>query len=301
MFFFRRQRQPYDHGRHPMDTLEDKVAVITGAGSGIGRAIALELAASGAHVVAADIRPDAATRVAGELHALGVRALPMATDVADPAAVAALADRAFEAFGRVDILVNNAGVTWRPFRSVFDASLADWEFILAANLRGVIHGLHAFLPRMKRQPGRKHIVNTASILSHVPLAGHMPYSASKAAVASLSESLAEELAPHGFGVTILCPGFVHTQVTQNSQQLRDAAGLPPTPPFEPYENPLTQRLAADIIEAPEVGVMVRNAILDDALYVHTRAIPPDLLETLHQRRFGPQTLGRAGGRARREP
>jgi len=275
-----------------METLKDKVAVITGAGSGIGLAIATALAQAGTHVVAADIRESAAQQAAETLRKLGVRALPVTTDVTDANAVAALADEAYRAFGRVDVLVNNAGVTWRPFRSVLDATLADWKFILDANVWGVIHGLHTFLPRMKAQGGDKHIVNCASILSHVPLAGHTPYSASKAAVASLSESMAEELAPHGFGVTILCPGFVRTQVTENSQRLRDAAGMAPPPPFQPYENPLTARLAAQMIDAPEVGVMVRNAILDNALVVHTRAIPQDLLDQLRHRRYGPQTLGR---------
>jgi NAD(P)-dependent dehydrogenase (short-subunit alcohol dehydrogenase family) len=276
-----------------MKNLSGKIAVVTGAGSGIGRSIAIALAARGAHVVVADIQPASAAAVRDELLAMGARAIAVTVDVARRESVVELADEAWRAFDRVDILCNNAGVSWRPFRTVLEATMEDWNFILGVNLWGVVHGLDVFLPRMRGQAGEKHIVNTASLGGLLPLAGHTPYSASKAAVAFISESIAQELASEGFGVTVLCPGFVHTNVRANSDALRPAEERAENRNFTPFENPLLGRLALTAMQPDAVGTMVCNAILDGTLYLNTQPVPADIVEERMRTMFGPQTVGRA--------
>ena len=272
-----------------MKTLEDKVAVVTGGGSGIGRSIALALADAGAHVVVVDIQMAMAEAVAEQVRARRVRSLAVACDVSVAAQVQAMADRCDAEFGRVDILCNNAGITWRPFRGVADATLDDWRHILGVNLWGVLHGLHAFLPRMRQQAGEKHIVNTASLAGLMPMSGNAPYSSSKAAVVSVSEALAIELAAEGFGVTIFCPGQVPTQLRANSALLHGDAA-PRT--FDRVPVPLMKRSAQFALDSVEpVGAMVCKAILANTLYLHTRAIPSDLLAERIHLQYGPQTVG----------
>jgi len=276
-----------------MKNLEQKVAVVTGAGSGIGRSIAIALATHGAQLVVADIQEASAAEVRDELIAQGARAIAVSVDVAQRQSVVEMADAALSAFGRVDVLCNNADVSWRPSRTVLEATMEDWNFILGVNLWGVVHGLDVFLPRMRMQPGEKHIVNTASLAGLLPLAGHAPYSASKAAVTSLSESISQELASEGFGVTVLCPGFVHTNVTTNSDKLRPAPERAENRQFSPFENPLLKRLALTAMEPEAVGRMVCTAILEGTLYLNTDVVPADLVQERMQTLFGSQTVGRA--------
>jgi NAD(P)-dependent dehydrogenase (short-subunit alcohol dehydrogenase family) len=277
-----------------MKTLKDKTAVITGAGSGIGRAIALALADAGTHIVVADIHADTAQAVADEVRSRGVRSLAVTCDVSDRASVENLAARAYAEFGAVDILCNNAGISWRPYRSIVDATLDDWRFILGINLWGVLNGLDAFLPRMRQQTGEKHIVNTASLASLFPHEGHAPYSASKAAVASLSEVIARELKPYGFGVTIVCPGAVTTNLGENTARIRSDAAPQEPRVFEPVDTPTMRRMHEFALPSAEpLGVMVRNAILDNTMYLHTNALPFDLVAERVNTWFGPQTVGRA--------
>ena len=276
-----------------MKTISGRTAVVTGGGNGLGRSIALALADRGADVAIADIRLDDARVVAEEIRSRGRRALAVEVDVADPRSVAALADRAFAEFGGVDILINNAGVNWRPLRTVIEASLEDWRFILGVNLFGVIHGLDAFLPRMRRQPGEKHIVNTASFVSVVPLAGMTPYTASKAAVAALSETMARELAQFGFGVTILCPGIVRTEFGAHSEALRGPGerGVDRTFATQ-FEDPLQPRVVAAAIGPEAIGAMVCEGILSGQLYLHTQPIDGDMIVARQYIQFGPQTQAR---------
>jgi NAD(P)-dependent dehydrogenase (short-subunit alcohol dehydrogenase family) len=275
-----------------MKTLKGKTAVVTGAGSGIGRSIAIALADAGTNVVVADLQEGAAAAVAEELRARGVRSLAVTCDVSQHASVVRLADQAYGAFGTVDVLCNNAGTSWRPFRSVLDATLEDWRHILDINLWGVIHGLDVFLPRMRKQPGEKHVVNTGSIAAIFPNEGHAPYSASKAAVVSISEVIASELAPYGFGVTALCPGSVPTNLGANTVRQRDDAASGRR--FEPVETPTMARIATFPLPSAEpVGVMVRNAILANTLYLHTNPIPYDMLAERIHTVFGSQTVGKA--------
>lgn len=187
---------------------EGSVAVITGGGGLLGRGMALTFAEAGMDVVVADLRLDAAEKVAAEVTARGRRGLAVATDVSDPAAVGRLADTAYAAFGKVNLLCNNAGGAL--LKPVWDYSIEDWNRMLGSNLMGVIHGVQVFLPRMMAQEGPRHIVNTAS-MSGVGLASlrelNAIYVTCKFAVVGLTETLAPAIAPHGIGASVLCPGM----------------------------------------------------------------------------------------------
>lgn len=191
------------------------VAVVTGAGSGIGRSTALLLARLGAKVHAADVDERAVNAVAAEIEAAGGQATAHVADVADSAAVATLAERVFAADGAVDVLHNNAGIGHAG--PVDETTLEEWQRVLGVNLMGVVHGIHHFVPRMLRQGRPGHVVNTASLAGLVPVAEMAPYATSKHAVVGLSESLNAELAPRGIRVSAVCPGFVDTSIVADAQ------------------------------------------------------------------------------------
>src|SRR5262249_28553911 len=144
-----------------MRELKDRVVVITGGASGIGRALAHRFAAEGSKIVLADIEPGALEEAAAALRAGGATVLAVATDVSRPEQVQALCDRTVAEFGRVDVVCNNAGVAVSGL--AWEHTLADWEWVLGVNLWGVIHGVRTFVPVMLRQGGEGHIVNTSSV------------------------------------------------------------------------------------------------------------------------------------------
>ncbi|MFC1402153.1 MULTISPECIES: SDR family NAD(P)-dependent oxidoreductase [Streptacidiphilus] len=202
-----------------------RVAVVTGAGSGIGRALADAFTRERMAVVLADIDTAQVEAAAQELRSAGAQVLARTVDVADPADLDRLAAAAVERFGHVDVVCNNAGVS--TFNLIQDQRLEDWRWVLGVNLWGVVHGLHSFLPVLRDQATPAHIVNTASIaglLSGVPVIG--PYAASKAAVVSVSESLRAELALAGLpiGVSVLCPSSVDTRVMESERNRPAALG-----------------------------------------------------------------------------
>jgi len=200
-----------------------KVAVVTGAASGIGRALAEAFAAEGSAVVVADLDVANADAVASGIRERGGDAIAVAVDVSDAAAVNALAAATLARFGRVDVLCNNAGVS--TFNLMRDQTLDDWRWVFNVNLWGVVNGLQTFVPIMREQGTPAHIVNTASIagiLSGIAFIG--PYSATKVAVVSISETLAQELQMESspIGVSVLCPSSVDTNVME-SERNRPAA------------------------------------------------------------------------------
>jgi NAD(P)-dependent dehydrogenase (short-subunit alcohol dehydrogenase family) len=195
-----------------------KVAVVTGAASGIGRALAEAFATAGSAVVVADLDAAAAEAVAAGIRAAGGEAEAMEVDVSDAAAVDRLAAGTVERFGRVDVLCNNAGVS--TFNLMRDQTLDDWRWVFGVNLWGVVNGLQSFVPIMRSQGTPGHIVNTASVaglLSGVAFIG--PYSATKVAVVSISETLVQELAidQTPIGVSVLCPSSVDTRVMESER------------------------------------------------------------------------------------
>lgn len=196
-----------------MRQLRDNVVVITGAGSGIGRATATAFAEQGAHVYGADLREDWLVELHRELDGRGLEFSGRVVDVRDPDALAGLAEDVFSERRRVDVLFNNAGVVVGG--PTHQLTLEDWRLAVDVNLLGVIHGIHAFLPRMIAQGGGGHIVNTASIAGLLAFPMVTPYTTTKFAIVGLSEALDMELAPHDIRVSGLCPGAVRTRVLED--------------------------------------------------------------------------------------
>jgi NAD(P)-dependent dehydrogenase (short-subunit alcohol dehydrogenase family) len=199
-----------------------QVAVVTGAASGIGAALARACAGRGMRVVLADVRPAQLAETARDLETEGADVLAVPTDVTDAAAVQALADAAFDHFGRADLVCNNAGVVG-PQRPMWEQGPEVWRWLIDVSLMGVVHGVHAFVPRLIAR-GSGHVLNTASIGGLISLPDLAPYAAAKHAVVALTETLREELrrfAP-GVGATVLCPGFVDTPLALSSEQTRPA-------------------------------------------------------------------------------
>jgi 3-oxoacyl-[acyl-carrier protein] reductase len=193
-----------------MNQLENQIAVVTGAGRGIGRAIALKFAAEGADVVCVSRTAENAGKVAGEIRALGRKAWAQALDVSDPGTVAAAADRILAECGRVDILVNNAGVTRDGL--LMRMADADWDAVLNTNLKGAFLVTRAFCRAMvKQRSGR--IINISSVIGLIGNAGQCNYAASKAGLIGFTQSTARELASRGITVNALAPGFVETDMT----------------------------------------------------------------------------------------
>lgn len=199
--------------RRALPDLTGRTAVITGAGSGIGRSLARLAAVRGAQLHLADRDGPAVEAVAQEVRASGGVATAHVVDVADATAVQRLADTVFAA-GSVDLLCNNAGIGHAG--AVVDTPLEDWSRLLEVNVMGVVHGLHAFLPRLVAQGRPAHVVNTASMAALVPVPGLVPYATTKAAVVGLSRALDAELAPTGVRVTALCPGVIDTAIVRTS-------------------------------------------------------------------------------------
>jgi len=192
-----------------MKDLKNKVALVTGAASGIGLAISLKLAQEGADVVIADLNETGLNDTAEKIHSLGKKALPVKTDISKRREVEKLCNQALKAFGRVDILINNAGVAL--YAELKDTDLKDWEWIMGINLWGQIYTLHYLLPQMIKQRSG-HIVNLASWMGLVSAPANGAYAVSKHGVVALSEALRSEVAQYNIGVTVICPGVVRTNI-----------------------------------------------------------------------------------------
>ena len=250
-----------------------KVAVITGAASGIGSGLAERFVAEGMKVVLADVEEEALAKLEAALKAKGATVLTIKTDVSNATAVENLAERTLDAFGAVHILCNNAGVVCS--RPVWEHTLADWEWVLGVNLWGVIHGIRAFVPRMLAQGDACHIVNTASILGLVGGSGEGIYKVSKHGVVVLSETLAAELAQKGANIQVhvLCPGWVRTGILDSARNrpdtLRNPAGTerPEAPSIGGSRNTRAEMEAG--LSPAEVAEHVYNAIQNGTFYIHT--------------------------------
>jgi 3-oxoacyl-[acyl-carrier protein] reductase len=203
-----------------MNPLNDKVAVVTGAAQGIGRAIAEALARRGADLVVADLNVEKAEATAKEIAAdTGQRAIAVQVDVADNASAKAMIDRAITEFGRIDILVNNAGITRDNL--IMRMKEADWDLVLNVNLKGAFNCSKAAIrPMMKQRYGR--IVNITSVSGLAGQAGQTNYSSSKAGLIGFTKALAKEVGSRNITVNAVAPGFIETDLTADlPQELKD--------------------------------------------------------------------------------
>ncbi|HVN85220.1 MAG TPA: SDR family NAD(P)-dependent oxidoreductase [Candidatus Binatia bacterium] len=198
-----------------MPSFADKVAIVTGGASGIGRALGIELVRHGARVVLADVNGDGAGSTARELSSHGT-ASAVTVDVADAASVEGMIADTLGAHGRIDYLFNNAGIALMG--DARHMTLADWNRLIDVNLRGVIHGVSAAYPIMIRQ-GFGHIVNTASLAGLVPPPGATGYAMTKHAVVGLSLALRGEAAGYGVRVSVVCPGIIDTPIKYSTRLL----------------------------------------------------------------------------------
>lgn len=246
-----------------MKICTDQVAVITGAGSGIGAALATACADRGLRVLVADIERDAAEATASRLRETGAKALAYQVDVSDSEAVHAMAEYCQQQFGGCHLLCNNAGVSIQ--KPMAEMSPADWSWLISVNTLGVAHALSAFLPAMRKQR-QGHIVNTASMAGLIPLPNFGAYSASKYAVVGMSEVLAQELKDSPLGVSVLCPGIVKTQIyhsERNRPDTVDTASHPIKTSMETdFDGPYSRQLLPE-----DIADQVLKGVEEDRLYI----------------------------------
>jgi NAD(P)-dependent dehydrogenase (short-subunit alcohol dehydrogenase family) len=238
----------------------NRVAVVTGGASGIGKAMAVAFRDLGMQVVIADIEQTALTQTAKELGVTGVH-----TDVTDPGSVQSLADTVVDRFGTCDLLLNNAGVAGTG--RLTDQTLHDWNWIIDVNLRGVIHVLHAFLPIMLANPNNTHIVNTSSIAGLGAFVS-APYTATKYAVVGISESMRHELADSTVGVSVLCPGFVNTNLAASDRNRPEHLTNADSTRRKPNKG-LLDATKLHLIEPESVAQLVVHAVANDEFWIFT--------------------------------
>ena len=197
-----------------VDGLSGRVAVVTGAASGIGRETALALARRGADLAICDVDEAGLEETAEQIRQIGCRVLQSRVDVSSAEQMRGFAERTCAEFGRVDVLVNNAGIGVGGF--FVDVPLAEWDTILGVNLKGVIHGCYFFVPRMIEAGAGGHVVNIASMAGYVASPGMAAYTTTKFGVVGFSEALRAELAARGIGVTVVCPGVINTPIVRSA-------------------------------------------------------------------------------------
>jgi NAD(P)-dependent dehydrogenase (short-subunit alcohol dehydrogenase family) len=262
-----------------MKDFQGKVAVVTGAASGIGRALAEKSVQEGMKVVLADVEESALKQAEEELKAAGADVRAVYTDVSQAAEVEALARQAFTTHGAVHLLFNNAGVGPK-LMTIWESSLADWQWVLGVNLWGVIHGIHFFVPRMLEQGDECHIVNTASAAGLISGSGPGVYKVSKHGIVAISETLACELALRGtkLKASVLCPEWVQTRFAEAERNR--------PPALQNVSEQISQRTPAEMeaiveimrqametrITPSQVAESVFDAIRQEKFYILTHPV-----------------------------
>ena len=262
-----------------MIDLTDRVSIVTGGASGIGRGICLALAGQGSVIVVADMNAEGAESVAAEVAELGRQSVAVAVDVTDRTSVSTMITLVLERFAKIDIAVNDAGVIGAPGwaeRQIPDDT--DWDHVLAVNLRGVVNVSEAVAPHMKERRYGK-IVNIASIAARQGGADIPHYSASKAAVVSWTQSHALQLAPYDVNVNAICPGLLWTPMWEGLARRRGAFGsddLRGLSPREHFERVVNASIPMKKEQTPEdIGKMAAFLVSDDAHNITGQAINVD--------------------------
>jgi NAD(P)-dependent dehydrogenase (short-subunit alcohol dehydrogenase family) len=250
--------------------LAGKTAFVTGGASGIGFALGAAFAQAGMKVMLADIETAALAAAVKSLRDFGPNIRGVTCDVADPVSVEHAAKASYEAFGNVHVVCNNAGVA--AAGGIDNISLDNWRWVLDVNLMGVLHGIRTFLPHIRAHGEGGHFVNTASMAGMNSGLGFSPYVASKFAVVGMSEGLATRINPFGIGVTVLCPGYVRTRISESGRNRPERYGpaQPPDPasPAGLLVAQLAERLQAGL-DPSDVAARVLAAIREEELYVFT--------------------------------
>ena len=272
-----------------METMKNRVAVVTGAASGIGKALSLAFAAEGSSVVLADVEDEALAAAKAEVEALGVTALAVKTDVTEEKSVADLCSATLEAFGEVHILCNNAGVGGGGL--IKNQQLVDWKWVIDVSLWGVINGLHYFLPHLIEAED-SHVVSTASVAGLMAVPGLAPYNAAKYGVVAIMETLHHEMMRDeeaNLGVSVLCPGVVRTNIAtaqrNRPEHLRRQKGesgsnAAKAPEEARKRNSAIAAALENGMEPSDVASQVVNAIYDRRFWVLSH---PELLGEINHR------------------
>jgi NAD(P)-dependent dehydrogenase (short-subunit alcohol dehydrogenase family) len=263
-----------------MQDLRNRVAFITGAASGIGLGLARAFLAEGMRVAIADVRTDALRAAAETLGKSGAMPLPIPLDVTDRAAWSAAAERVARELGAVDVLCSNAGVNF--VGATQEATFEDWEFCLGVNLGGAINAIRTFVPAMIERAAGGHVVVTSSVSGLFTSGGSGCYATSKFALVGLAESLRADLAPHGVGVSALCPGPVQSELFESTLAVRPSA-LAPTgsvPIIAPGVRREDTPIFATALTADEVGRQVVRGIRRNDMYIMTH---PEIRSVLESR------------------
>jgi NAD(P)-dependent dehydrogenase (short-subunit alcohol dehydrogenase family) len=269
-----------------MNELRGKVAAVTGAASGLGRAMALAFASEGMHVALADVDGEGLNKTCAEVASRRVKTFSMRVDVSNGAEVEAFAERTVDELKGIHLVCNNAGVS--PLGAAWEASVGDWQWILGVNLWGVIHGVRSFVPRlMARNEG--HVVNTASVAGIINPPGSAAYNVTKHAVVALSETLYHDLRERNsaVGVSVLCPAYVPTGIA-DSERNRPTGFEPALKSKETLarEAMLRKAVSSGRLSADEVAQAVVRAVKEERFYILThprikgaiRARMDDILE-----------------------
>lgn len=269
-----------------MKDFKDKVAVITGAASGIGHGIAERCVREGIKIILADIEEGALMQTRQELEAIGGNVVAVVTDVSKSEEVERLAQKTLDSFGAVHLLFNNAGVNCSGW--LWEKTVADWEWVLGVNLWGLIHGLRSFVPIMLEQDIDCHIVNTASMMGLVSLPGGGIYSVAKHAIVTISETLYHELTQieAKIQVSVLCPGGVRTRLGKSERNRPAGTSIQP----QVFENDPIDTEAAQkwwkqareaVLEPKQVAEIVFDAVRNERFYILTHPQYDETIKVRH--------------------
>ncbi len=251
-----------------MDQIQNKVAVVTGAASGIGLGIARALAGAGVHVAMLDVEEQALIDAHAQFATANVDVQRFVCDVSEREEVADVAQALHRHFGRLDIACNNAGVA--AGGPIDETSTDDWDWVLGVNLHGVVNGMRAFVPLIKAGGEGGHVVNTASILGHWAGAGMAIYAASKYAVVAISEAARADLEPHNIGVSALCPGMIDTRILRSNRNRPAHLAQTGGEIFEGRAE-IERRFAEDGLNPDVVGEQVVDGIRKNKAFIFTHS------------------------------
>jgi len=273
--------------------LSGKIALVTGAGSGIGKETALAFARRGANLIVCDVNAAGLAETAGLIRALGREAVSHTVDVADREQMRTFANAVHADVPAVDILMNNAGVGLGA--TFLDTDLEDWDWIIGINVLGVVYGCHFFVPKMVERGCGGHVINVSSAAGYAANQTLSAYSATKFAVLGLSEALRDELEPHHIGVTAVCPGIINTAITQTTRM----KGKNATPEarqaaveFYRRRNYGPERVAANILKAVQRNRAVAPISPEAWAFYYLKRWAPGLM-ALVRRAMSARMLGQA--------